>query len=69
MLDYDLNSKIRAHCVMRNEQGYNSITGRSAIADVPALVSDRPKSTPQRAPTPPYADTESDMPAYEARES
>ena len=38
VLDYDLNSKIRARCPMRNEHGYNSLTGRSAIADVQTLV-------------------------------
>ena len=42
VLDYDMNSKIRAHCPMRNEQGYNSLTGRSAIADVQTSVRGAP---------------------------
>ena len=41
--DQDVISKIRAHCGMRNEHGYNSLTGRSAIADVQTLVRVRPK--------------------------
>ena len=42
--DQDVISKIRAHCGMRNEHGYNSLTGRSAIADVQTLVRGRPKT-------------------------
>ena len=50
--DYDINSKIRARCVMRNEHGYNSLTGRSAIADVQTSVRGRPKSP--RSTRPPH---------------
>jgi hypothetical protein len=35
---------------MRNEQGYNSLTGRSAIADVQTLVSVSPKSPRVKRP-------------------
>ena len=37
---------------MRNEQGYNSLTGRSAIADVQTLVRARPKTVPCQPPRP-----------------
>jgi hypothetical protein len=39
---------------MTNEHGYNSLTGRSAIADVQTLVRRPPKSVPRQPPTPPY---------------
>ena len=50
--DYDINSKIRARCPMRNEHGYNSLTGRSAIADVQTLVRGAPKTYLQQAAPP-----------------
>ena len=36
-----------------NEQGYNSLTGRSAIADIQTLVRRGPKTVPCHPPTPP----------------
>ena len=42
--DYDMISKIRRHCPVRNRELYNSLTGRSAIADVQTSVRARPKS-------------------------
>ena len=42
--DCDTNSKIRARCPMRNEQGYNSLTGSMAISDVQTPVSVGPKT-------------------------
>ena len=37
---------------MRNEHGYNSLTGCTAISDVQTMLRGRPK-TPPRQPTPP----------------
>ena len=50
--DYDINSKIRRHCPMRNHHGYNSLTGRSAIADVQTSV--RVPSLSARVTRPPH---------------
>ena len=55
VIDVDMISKIGARCPMRNEHGYNSLFGRSAIADVQTLVRAPSLSYPRQAPTPPYS--------------
>ena len=52
--DCDTNSKIRARCPMRNEQGYNFHLWRTSIADVQASIRGPPKTVPRQPPTPPY---------------